>query len=72
MEFWTPARPEYLTGGPRDPRNTTRSEMDWRGHDGGYRDDPDGIELTDDGAAREAALQVIRDLEKNSEIRWND
>jgi len=36
-----------------------------------YRDDPDGTELADDEAARGAALQVIRDLKKNSGIRWN-
>jgi hypothetical protein len=33
-----------------------------------YRDDPDGTELADDEAARGAALQVIRDLKKNSGI----
>jgi hypothetical protein len=34
-------------------------------------DDPDGTELADDEAAREAALQVIRDLKKNSGTKWN-
>jgi len=35
-------------------------------------DDPDGTELPNDAAAREEALQVIRDLKKNqTELRWN-
>jgi hypothetical protein len=40
---------------------------------GSYRvDDPDGTELPNDPAAREEALQVIRDLKKNqTELRWN-
>jgi hypothetical protein len=33
-------------------------------------DVPEGTELPDDEAAREEALQVIRDLKKNNETGW--
>jgi hypothetical protein len=39
-------------------------------HNSHWRDDPEGTELADDETAREAALQVIRDLKKNDETRW--
>ena len=35
-----------------------------------WYDDPEGTELPDDEAARELALQVIRDLKKNNETGW--
>jgi hypothetical protein len=40
-------------------------------HNSHWHDDSEGTELPDDGAAREAALQVIRDLKKNDQTRWN-
>jgi len=39
-------------------------------HNSHWFDDPDGTELTDDAAARERALQVIRNLKKNNVIAW--
>jgi len=35
-----------------------------------WHDDPEGTELPDDEAAREMALQVIRDLKRNNETGW--
>ena len=40
-------------------------------HNSHWHDDTDGTELPDDEAARDAALQVIRDLKKNNETMWN-
>jgi hypothetical protein len=39
-------------------------------HKSHLHDDPDGTELADDAAAREMALQVIRDLKRNNETVW--
>jgi hypothetical protein len=39
-------------------------------HNSHLHDDPDGTELADDAAAREMALQVIRDLKKNNVTGW--
>jgi hypothetical protein len=40
-------------------------------HNSHWQDDPEGTELPDDGAAREEAMQVIRDLKKNNETGWS-
>jgi hypothetical protein len=39
-------------------------------HNGHRHDDQEGTELPNDEAAREEALQVIRDLKKNNETGW--
>jgi hypothetical protein len=39
-------------------------------HNSHVHDDPEGTELADDGAAREEALQIIRDLKRNNEGNW--
>jgi hypothetical protein len=36
-----------------------------------YYVDQDGADLRDDEAARHWALQVIRDLKRNNETKWN-
>jgi hypothetical protein len=40
-------------------------------HNGGRLEDEDGTELPNDAAAREYALQVVRELNRNNGNRWN-
>jgi hypothetical protein len=40
-------------------------------HNGSRLEDEDGTELPNDAAAREYALQVARELNRNNGNRWN-
>ena len=39
-------------------------------HNSHVHDDPEGSDLPDDGAARQEALKIIRDLKRNNEGMW--
>jgi hypothetical protein len=39
-------------------------------HNSHRHDDPEGTELFDDGAARDEALKIIRDMTRNNEPSW--